>query len=117
LPRSALYSNDEDDEDVLDDKDDERYGAVYNYSFFHFVFAIAAMYVAMLLTNWNTIISEEVPNPDQDQSDLIRIGQSYTAVWVKIVSGWICYGIYTWTLMAPVLMPDRFLVSKIKVSY
>ncbi|KAI8889473.1 TMS membrane protein/tumor differentially expressed protein [Backusella circina FSU 941] len=109
LPRSALYSNNDDDEDVLDDKDDERYGAVYNYSFFHFVFAIAAMYVAMLLTNWNTIISEEVPNPDQDKSDLIRIGQSYTAVWVKIVSGWICYGIYSWTLMAPVLMPDRFL--------
>lgn len=106
LPRSALY--DEDDEDEYDSKDDERYGLVYSYSFFHFVFAIAAMYVGMLLTNWNTIISEEVKTPGQDDSDLIRIGQSYTAVWVKIVSGWICYGIYTWSLIAPVLMPDRF---------
>lgn len=52
LPRSALDSDDEDDMGDEDDKDDERYGSVYNYSFFHFVFAIAAMYVAMVLTNW-----------------------------------------------------------------
>ncbi|KAI8970597.1 serine incorporator/TMS membrane protein [Pilobolus umbonatus] len=108
LPRSALYEEEEEEEEGYDDRDDERFGLVYNYSFFHFVFAIAAMYVGMLLTNWNTIISEEVKTPGQDDSDLIRIGQSYTAVWVKIVSGWICYIIYTWSLVAPVLMPDRF---------
>ncbi|KAF7726190.1 hypothetical protein EC973_008988 [Apophysomyces ossiformis] len=45
MPRSAL----DDDHDELDDEQD---GAMYSYSFFHFVFAIAAMYVAMLLTNW-----------------------------------------------------------------
>jgi hypothetical protein len=26
--------------------------------------------------------------------------------WVKIVSAWVCYGIYTWTLLA-----DRFDIS------
>lgn len=51
LPRSALYKDDSDDDDD-DSRDDERQEAVYNYSFFHFIFAIAAMYVAMLLTNW-----------------------------------------------------------------
>ena len=33
------------------DHDDEQDGVQYSYSFFHFVFAIAAMYLAMLLTN------------------------------------------------------------------
>ncbi|KAI9245462.1 serine incorporator/TMS membrane protein [Sporodiniella umbellata] len=82
------------------DKDSEP----YNYSFFHFVFAMASMYVAMLLTNWNTIISEAT-----DSGTLVRIGNSYIAVWVKIVSGWLCYLLYGWSLLAPVFMPDRFL--------
>ncbi|KAG1055145.1 hypothetical protein G6F43_002878 [Rhizopus delemar] len=105
LPRSALYKDDSDDDDD-DSRDDERQGAVYNYSFFHFIFAIAAMYVAMLLTNWNTIISEQA---NSGEDTLIRIGQSYTAVWVKVVSGWICYGLYSWSLLAPVFMPEWFL--------
>jgi hypothetical protein len=35
-----------------DENDDERNGTRYNYAFFHFIFAIAACYVAMLLTDW-----------------------------------------------------------------
>jgi hypothetical protein len=111
LPRSVLYE-DEDEDDIdsgADERDDERFGSLYSYSFFHFVFAIAAMYVSMVLTNWNTIKFEDtIPH---DNGDLVRIGQSYTAVWVKIVSGWICHIIYIWSLVAPVLMPDRFDVS------
>lgn len=64
------------------------------------------MYVSMVLTNWNTISFEN--SPTQNNGDLVRIGQSYTAVWVKIVSGWICHIIYIWSMVAPVLMPDRF---------
>ncbi|ORY88526.1 serine incorporator/TMS membrane protein [Syncephalastrum racemosum] len=107
LPRSAL--DDDDDEDDVDDVlDDERYGSVYNYSFFHFVFAIAAMYIAMVLTNWNTISMEDMEGPHQDDGDFVRIGQSYTAVWIKIVSGWLCHLFYGWSLVAPIVMPDRF---------
>ncbi|CAG8435424.1 981_t:CDS:2 [Funneliformis mosseae] len=40
--------------------------------------------------------------------ELVIIGQSYVAVWVKIVSGWICLLLYSWTLIGPVLMPERF---------
>ncbi|EIE81637.1 hypothetical protein RO3G_06342 [Rhizopus delemar RA 99-880] len=110
LPRSVLYEDDEDDEfDNMNDKDDEKYGSLYNYSFFHFVFAIAAMYISMVLTNWNTIRFEDTLG--NDGGDLVRIGQSYTAVWVKVVSGWICHLIYIWSLVAPIAMPDRFIDS------
>ncbi|KAI8982320.1 serine incorporator/TMS membrane protein [Mycotypha africana] len=109
LPRSVLYEDDDDDDEIdsnIDEKDDERFGSLYSYSFFHFVFAIAAMYVSMVLTNWNTINFED--GTGHDGGDLVRIGQSYTAVWVKIVSGWVCHLLYIWSLVAPIFMPERF---------
>lgn len=33
-------------------QDDERTGTRYNYAWFHVIFILATMYVAMLLTNW-----------------------------------------------------------------
>jgi serine incorporator 1/3 len=55
IPASALDDDDDEDEDKEisgEDNDDERIGTRYNYSFFHVIFAMGAMYVAMLLTNW-----------------------------------------------------------------
>ncbi|KAJ2739555.1 Membrane protein tms1 [Coemansia sp. BCRC 34301] len=96
LPASALndYSGNEEEED----SDDEKSGVQYNYTFFHFIFCMAAMYVAMLLTNWNSISSED---------KVIIIGRSSTAVWVKVVTSWLCILMYSWTLVGPVLLPDR----------
>lgn len=103
LPVSALDDGDDDDGEEYDSKDDEKFGCQYNYTFFHLVFALAAMYIAMVLTNWNTF--EEVDG----RSNFILIGQSWPAVWVKVVSSWICYGLYAFSLLAPVIFPDRFL--------
>ncbi|KAJ2804332.1 Membrane protein tms1 [Coemansia guatemalensis] len=95
LPASALddYSSDEGSEG-----DDERHGVQYNYTFFHVIFCMASMYAAMLLTNWNSISSED---------HIIIIGRSATAVWVKIVTSWLCVLLYSWTLVGPVVLPDR----------
>lgn len=103
LPISAL-DEDEDDEGEYDSKDDEKNGVQYNYTFFHLVFALAAMYIAMVLTNWNTF-----DKADGASDNLILIGQSWPAVWVKVVSSWICYGLYGFSLLAPVLFPERFM--------
>ncbi|KAG0050111.1 hypothetical protein BGZ83_005104 [Gryganskiella cystojenkinii] len=103
LPVSALDDDDDDDDEDYDVKDDEKNGCQYNYTFFHLVFALAAMYISMVLTNWNTYQTEE------GNDHLIYIGQSWPAVWVKIVSSWICYGLYGFSLLAPVLFPDRFM--------
>lgn len=101
LPAKAL--DDDDDDDFSDDghggKDDERGGTQYNYSLFHAIFLLATCWVATLLTQ----------NIDfEHQGDFAAVGRTFWASWVKIVSAWVCYAIYTWSLVAPVAMPDRF---------
>lgn len=100
LPASAL---DEDDDDDSDDehkaKDDERGSTQYNYSLFHVIFLLATAWVATLLT---------MNLPSEQVEDFAPVGRTYWASWVKIVSAWVCYGIYTWSLVAPVVLPDRF---------
>lgn len=100
LPASAL---DEDDDDSDDDehraKDDERGSTQYNYSLFHVIFLLATAWVATLLT---------MNLPSEQVEDFAPVGRTYWASWVKIVSAWVCYAIYTWSLLAPVILPDRF---------
>lgn len=73
------------------------------YSWFHVIFAIAAMYVAMLLTDWNVVKTAS----KQSEED-VYIGRSEVAMWMRVVSSWVCMLIYMWTLLAPVFMPDRY---------
>lgn len=104
LPANALDDEDDDDEDGAGNdgrggNDDERSGTQYNYSLFHVIFLLATMWVATLLTQ----------NIDyESQGDFASVGRTYWASWVKIVSAWVCYVIYTWSLVAPVVMPERF---------
>lgn len=101
LPANALDDDDDDDEsnDGRGGKDDERSGTQYNYSLFHVIFLLATCWVATLLTQ----------NIDfENTGDFAAVGRTYWASWVKIVSAWVAYGIYTWSLVAPVAMPDRF---------
>ena len=101
LPANALDddSDDEDENDGRGGKDDERSGTQYNYSLFHIIFLLATCWVATLLTQ----------NIDfENTGDFAAVGRTYWASWVKIVSAWVCYAIYSWSLVAPVVMPDRF---------
>ncbi|KAI9663142.1 MAG: hypothetical protein M1821_008190 [Bathelium mastoideum] len=102
LPASALDESDDEDEDESDSKnprDDERTATQYNYSVFHIIFLLACAWVATLLTmNFEGGKGE----------DFVPVGRTYWASWVKIVSAWVCYGIYAWSLLAPIVLPDRF---------
>ncbi|KAG6435515.1 hypothetical protein SASPL_100389 [Salvia splendens] len=68
----------------------------YSYFFFHVIFALASMYSAMLLSGWTS---------DSQSPDLIDVG--WTSVWVRICTEWITAGLYTWSLVAPIIFPDR----------
>lgn len=99
LPASALDDSDDESDDDGDSKDDERASTQYNYSLFHIIFLLATMWVATLLT--------QHLDPEA-QDDLAPVGRTYWASWVKIISAWVCYAIYLWSLVAPVVLPERF---------
>ncbi|RXH80354.1 hypothetical protein DVH24_041501 [Malus domestica] len=68
----------------------------YSYTFFHLIFALASMYSAMLLSGWTS---------SSESSDLIDVG--WTSVWVRICTEWVTAALYVWSLIAPILIPDR----------
>jgi hypothetical protein len=75
----------------------EDYSPVtYNYAFFHMIFALASMYIAMLLTGWGVA---------EQEKDRLDVG--WTSVWVKVAAQWATGALYCWTLLAPALFPDR----------
>ena len=107
LPADALMDDDDDESDSGNNaKDDERTSTQYSYALFHFIFLLATMWVATLLTQ--KFKADDSGPPSQDFEP---VGRTYWASWVKIVSAWICYAIYTWTLVAPIVLPDRFDLS------
>lgn len=74
--------------------DNEEESVSYSWSFFHVMFALATLYVMMTLTNWYK----------PDGKDLT---QNQASMWIKIISSWLCCALYTWTLVAPIVLPDR----------
>ncbi|EPY52796.1 sphingolipid biosynthesis protein [Schizosaccharomyces cryophilus OY26] len=78
----------------------------YNYIWFHVIFILAACYTGSLLTNWNTMNIYE----NKENDVFVRIGFSYAAVWVKIITSWICHLLYAWTCLAPIFFPYRFMI-------
>ncbi|XP_054483209.1 serine incorporator 3-like [Anoplopoma fimbria] len=76
-------------------EDNERDLVQYSYSFFHFMLFLASLYIMMTLTNWYS--------PDADYT----ITSKWPAVWVKITSSWVCLALYTWTLVAPLILTNR----------
>ncbi|THU96337.1 TMS membrane protein/tumor differentially expressed protein [Dendrothele bispora CBS 962.96] len=110
IPASALEEDEEeeDDEIIGEHRDDERSGTRYNYSWFHVIFAMAAMYVAALLTDANFVSKKPIDGSDSNPNNDVYIGQSEVAMWMRVISSWICILLYIWSLVAPVIMPDRF---------
>ncbi|XP_077382037.1 serine incorporator 2 [Festucalex cinctus] len=76
--------------------DNEEDGVTYSYSAFHFHLALASLYIMMTLTNWYF--------PDTSTQ---AMRSSMPAVWLKVCSSWLGLSLYLWTLVAPLIFPDR----------
>ncbi|KDO16608.1 hypothetical protein SPRG_17887, partial [Saprolegnia parasitica CBS 223.65] len=60
---------------------------------FHCILLFSGLYMAMALTNWGV---------GAGKSDTQRV-----SMWVQIASQWATTLLFTWTLIAPVVLPDR----------
>jgi len=89
-------------ESTGEEEEDDK--PAYNYSFFHFTFLLAAMYLGMVLTNWQSVRSVA---GEEDDGNTILVDQGMVAVWVKVISSWFTLLLYLWTMIAPILFPNR----------
>ncbi|XP_072964541.1 uncharacterized protein [Typha angustifolia] len=69
----------------------------YGYGFFHFVFAMGAMYFGMLFIGWNS--------HQTMQKWTIDVG--WASTWVRIVNEWLATLVYMWMLVAPLVWKTR----------
>lgn len=99
LPESALNQLDLYEEDGRGALDEERELVKYNYALFHIIFFLATQYISTLLT---------INVKQDDVGDFIPVGRTYFSSWIKIISSWVCFLLYGWSLVAPVIWPDRF---------
>lgn len=83
-------------EEMADEEEDKR----FNYTFFHICFMLATCYITMLITNWMMVSSG-------DSGSNYVIDRSMGSVWVKVASSWLAHVLYIWSLMGPVLLPER----------
>lgn len=98
MERLTLRENDKaSSTDVEGGGDDEEDGVTYSYSFFHLMLFLATLYIMMTVTQWN------IPS-----SDLKTLENTWPAVWVTIVSSWVCFLLYAWTLFAPIVLDRDF---------
>ncbi|KAL2506768.1 Serinc-domain containing serine and sphingolipid biosynthesis protein [Abeliophyllum distichum] len=86
----------DDPESGKEKKETESRPVSYSYTFFHLIFALASMYSAMLLSGWTS---------SSESSDYIDVG--WTSVWVRICCEWVTAALYVWSLVAPLIVPDR----------
>lgn len=69
----------------------------YSYSFFHFVYFIAAIHVTMVLTNWYS---------PKDGSN-IKLSIAWAAMSIKMISSSMCILLYIWSLAVPLLLYNK----------
>jgi hypothetical protein len=70
----------------------------YNYSLFHAIFMLGSGYVVALLTGWLQPIVE---------GHSLSFSEPYFAFFAKIFVAVVINLIYGWTLVAPIVLPDR----------
>jgi len=89
-----------------DDEEDEIQPESHWY--YHVMMAMCALYMAMLLTSWGSSPADFPGIPYEGyQDDSAKGDVSDFSFWVKIISQWVCFLVYAWTLLAPYLLRNH----------
>jgi hypothetical protein len=78
-------------------EEDER--PAFSLSTFHTIFALASVYMLMLVTHW--------AQADPDSSASWAVDRGRISKWINLAAGWVTQILYLWTLAAPFACPDR----------
>ena len=82
------------------DDEEEEESEDYSRSFFHFIFVLSALQLAILMNRWRA--------PEIDlTSKTLNIVDLNISFYVKVSTSWVITILYIWTLFAPYLFPDR----------
>lgn len=66
---------------------------------FQALLILSAVYLSMLLTNWG--------NPTIFDNTTDYFEANATSFWIKLITQWISILIYLFSLLAPIIFPDR----------
>jgi hypothetical protein len=94
--RDVSLSDDDDDDEGAEERGSAAHPAAATY--FHLVFASAAMYAAMALVGWQRAEAEVSAN---------ALDRGWGSVWVKIGAAMLGGALYAWTIIAPIAFPNR----------
>ncbi len=80
----------------LDEHNERGFEPVaYNYTWFHAVMGLGSMYIGSLLSNWGSGVASWV------------VDKSMVSVYLKAISAFVVCLLYIWTLVAPIVLPNR----------
>ncbi|XP_062194665.1 uncharacterized protein LOC133897016 isoform X2 [Phragmites australis] len=65
----------------------------YGFGFFHFVFAMGAMYFAMIFVGWNA----------NQTMEKWAIDVGWASTWVRVGNEWLAAIVYLWMMIAPII--------------
>ncbi|RLM92222.1 putative serine incorporator [Panicum miliaceum] len=69
----------------------------YGFGFFHLVFAMGAMYFAMIFVGWNA----------NQTMEKWTIDVGWASTWVRIGNEWLAAIVYIWMMIAPIIWKTR----------
>lgn len=69
----------------------------YGFGFFHLVFAMGAMYFAMIFVGWNA----------HQTMEKWTIDVGWASTWVRVGNEWLAAIVYIWMMIAPVIWKTR----------